>query len=195
MRTTTILGVIALTLLSIGVATAGGPSGKILAYGCSGCHGTDGSSVGLSNPHIAGMDKGYFIESMEAYQHDERNSTIMNRLAKGYTAEQIEAMADFFAAQPLRLLPQQHDAAKARLGAELHDKYCEKCHENGGRAPSESGNLAGQWALYLRYCMDDYLTGEREMTKKMRAKVEKMQKAEGKDAVDALIHFYASFDK
>lgn len=189
---TTIISFIVLFLVNTELAIAEVPTGRILAYGCTGCHGTDGSSVGLANPHIAGMHRDYFIESMEAYQEDERNSTIMNRLAKGYTAEQIEAMADFFANQPLKLKSQKTNAAKVELGAKYHDRYCEKCHEDGGRAPSDTGNLAGQWAQYLRYSMDDYLSGERAMTRKMRIKLERLEKEQGRGAVDALIDFYAS---
>lgn len=37
----------------------------------------------------------------------------MNRIARGYTDEQIAGMADFFAAQTLRLSPQKHDAKLA----------------------------------------------------------------------------------
>lgn len=198
MRKTDLCLVIILTLLTIGTAAVAGPSAKMLAYSCAGCHGTNGSSAGLSNPHIAGMSKEYFIESMQDYKRDRRDSTIMNRFAKAYTDEQIEGMAEFFAAQPLRLLPQEYDAAKAELGAKYHQRYCEKCHEGGGRVVSDGGILAGQWALYLRYTMADYKSGARLMTKKMRKKLEKMEQmvemeeAHGDAAVEALIHFYAS---
>jgi sulfide dehydrogenase cytochrome subunit len=193
MRTTDLFKVMCLALFISGSVLAAGPSAKLLAYSCAGCHGTNGSSVGLSNPHIAGMNKKYFIESMRDYQLDRRDSTIMNRLAKAFTADQIERMAEFYAAQPLRLQPQVFDPAKAKLGAEYHQKYCEKCHEDGGRAAGDGGTLAGQWELYLRYTMDDFLSGDRELPRKTRVKVERMLKEHGLDAVDALIHHYISY--
>ena len=193
MRTTDASKVIFLTLALTASVLAEGPTAQLLSYSCSGCHGTNGSSVGLSNPHIAGMHREYFIESMQDYQLDRRDSTIMNRLAKGFTDEQIKSMALFFEKQPLRLMPQAYDPDKAKWGAELHRKYCEKCHEDGGRTAADTGTLAGQWELYLRYTMDDYLSGDREMVKKMRVKVERMQREQGEDAVDALIHHYISF--
>jgi sulfide dehydrogenase cytochrome subunit len=169
-----------------------GPSGEMLSYTCAGCHGTDGSSVGPSSPHLAGMNQDYFTEAMQDYKDGKRNPTIMDRLAKGYTDEQIAAMAEFFAAQTLRLTPQEYDAAKAKVGAKLHDKYCEKCHEEGGSLADEAGVLAGQWAPYLRFTMADYLSGKREMSKKMAKKVEKMHKKDGDAGVDALIQYYSS---
>lgn len=192
MRIRPLVGVVAGTILLASNAVTAGPSGKMLAYTCAGCHGTDGSSVGPSSPHIAGLNPEYFVETMKSYQEDGNNPTIMNRIAKGYTEEQLEGMAEFFAAQTLRLTPQAFDPAKAELGAKYHDKYCEKCHEDGGRDASDGGTLAGQWMPYLHFSMADFLSGSREMTKKMAKKTEKLHEEHGDEAIDALIHFYAS---
>ena len=179
-------------LFSISLTAAAGPAAEMLAYTCAGCHGTDGSSVGPSSPHIADMNPEYFVESMKAYKSDERNPTIMNRIAKGYSDEQIEAMAGFFSKQKLHLSAQQYDADKAKLGAEYHEEYCEKCHEDGGRDASDGGTLAGQWMPYLHFAMSDFRSGSREMTKKMKTKLEKMQKEHGDAAIDAVIQYYGS---
>lgn len=182
---------ISLILLATAVPATAGPSGQALAFTCAGCHGTDGSSVGPASPHIAGLDPDYFIEAMQAYQGEERNPSIMGRIARGYTDEQLESMATFFAEQELRLLPQQHDAAKAKLGAEIHEEYCEKCHEDGGRN-SEAGILAGQWVPFLKFTWEDFKSEKREMPKKMGKKVRSMERDHGDAAIEALIHFYAS---
>ncbi|MCG8125358.1 MAG: cytochrome c4 [Candidatus Thiodiazotropha endolucinida] len=170
---------------------AAAPTGQALAFTCAGCHGTDGSSVGPSSPSIAGMDPEVFIDAMQGYKFDERNSTIMNRIAKGYNDEQIKSMAWFFAKQTLRLKPQKHDAEMAKLGAKLHDEYCEKCHEDGGK-PGDAGTLAGQWMPYLHYTMEDFIDGRREYPRKMRRKVDAAIEAEGDRAMPALIHYYGS---
>ena len=181
-----------LVLISSGSTVSAGPSAEMLAYTCAGCHGTDGSSVGPSSPHIAGMNPEYFVDSMKAYRSDERNPTIMNRIAKGYTDAQIDAMAAFFAKQKVQLAEQEYDAGKAKQGAELHETYCEKCHEDGGREASDGGTLAGQWKPYLEFSMADFRSGDREMTKKMRGKLEKMEKEHGAEAIDAVINYYSS---
>ena len=182
-----LLGGLMLTSTSV----VAGPSGQALSFTCAGCHGTDGSSVGPSMPAIAGMDPEVFIDAMKAYRNDERNASIMNRLAKAYSDQQIKDMAWFFASQKLRLFPQNHDVALAARGAKLHDKYCEKCHENGGR-PGDAGTLAGQWMPYLDFTMEDFINGKRKYPRKMKRKVDAAIKEAGNDAMPALIHFYGS---
>lgn len=166
-------------------------SGQALAFTCAGCHGTDGSSVGPSSPSIAGMDPDVFIDTMQAYKQDKHNTTIMKRIARGYSDEQIKAMAWFFAKQELKVQPQQTDPALAELGKKLHDKHCEKCHEDGGQ-PGDSGTLAGQWMPYLHYTMDDFVAGRRDFPRKMQRKVDAAIEAEGEQALPALIHYYGS---
>lgn len=183
---------LALSLLAVPVGAANaGPSGQALAFTCAGCHGTDGSSVGPSSPSIARMDPDAFIDAMQDYRADKRNATIMNRIAKAYSDAEIEAMAGFFYKQELRTLAQEHDAALAAVGKELHDKYCEKCHVDGGK-PSDAGILAGQWMRYLEFAMGDFRGGLREWPRKMQRKVDAAVEAKGDQALPALIHYYGS---
>ena len=81
------------------VAMAETPSATMLANTCAGCHGTFGSSVGPASPTIAGISRDYFIETMLAYKEAQRPSTIMSRIAKGYTEQEIELMAEYFSKQ------------------------------------------------------------------------------------------------
>jgi sulfide dehydrogenase cytochrome subunit len=191
MRIQTLCGALLLLALPTGAALAEGPSAAALAYTCAGCHGTDGSSIGPSSPSIAAMDPEVFMDAMRDYKNDWRPSTIMNRIAKGYTDEQIKGMAVFFAKQELRPAPQAHDPELAALGAELHERHCEKCHEGGGR-PGDAGTLAGQWMPYLAYTMADYIEGHRQWPRKMKRKVDAAIAEEGDRAVPALIQYYGS---
>ncbi|MCW9025155.1 MAG: cytochrome c4 [Gammaproteobacteria bacterium] len=187
------VGCMILGSLLYGSAMAAAPSASMLANTCAGCHGTNGSSMGPASPTIAGISKDFFIETMEAYKAGERVSTIMSRIAKGYTEEEIKRMAGFFSQQKFVRQPQEHDAQKAKLGKKLHKKYCEKCHEDGGSSSKDdAGILAGQWDKYLRYSMEDFTSGDREMQKKMKKKVESLQKDHGDKGMDALIHYYTS---
>ncbi|MCU7796629.1 MAG: c-type cytochrome [Candidatus Thiodiazotropha sp. (ex Myrtea spinifera)] len=172
-------------------ALAESPTAAALSYTCAGCHGTDGSSVGPSSPSIAGMDPEIFIDAMQDYKLDKRNATIMNRIAKAYSDEQIKGMAWYFAKQKLELLPQSTDTQLVELGTALHDKYCEKCHEEGGRS-GDTGTLAGQWMPYLDYAMEDFIAGRRDYPRKMKRKVDAVIEAEGEQAMPALIHYYGS---
>jgi len=174
-------------------AWAATPSGEMLGNNCAGCHGTNGNSQGPATPTIAGISKDYFVDTMKAYKSGGRPSTIMGRIAKGYTDDEIDAMAKFFVEQRFKAGMQVSDKSKAKKGAKLHDKYCEKCHEDGGSSSEDdAGILAGQWGPYLHYTMEDFMSGAREQPKKMKKKVEKLHKKTGDVGMDRLMNFYAS---
>ncbi|MCM8854563.1 MAG: c-type cytochrome [Candidatus Thiodiazotropha sp.] len=169
-----------------------GASAGMLANTCAGCHGTNGASAGPATPSIGGISAVYFEEVMAGFKDGSIKSTIMQRIAKGYSEDEIKAMAELFSKQPFVMAKQSFDADKAKKGAKLHDKYCEKCHaENGTSAEDDSGILMGQLTPYLHYTMTDYKAGDREMTKKMKKKVNQMIKKEGDAGFDALLNFYA----
>jgi len=69
-----------------------------LSAGCSACHGTNGVSLG-GMPGLAGQSKADLVRKMQDYKAGRTPSTIMQQLAKGYTDEQIDLMAGWFAAQ------------------------------------------------------------------------------------------------
>lgn len=176
-----------------GTAFAATPSAAMLGNTCAGCHGTNGNSHGPATPTIAGISSEYFIETMMAYKDGSRPSTIMTRIAKGYTDEEIKLMADFFAKQQFDRKKQKVDAKMASRGKKLHDKYCEKCHEDGGRSTEDdAGILGGQWKPYLKYTLADFMNGSREMEKKMAKKLKQLHKKKGDKGIEDLLNYYAS---
>ena len=183
----------ALSLAASGGATAGTPSAVLLADTCAGCHGTDGASAGPATPTIAGISEDYFIELMEGFASGEVPSTIMGRIAKGYTAEETAAMAKHFADLKFVKADQQFDPKLADAGAKLHDKFCEKCHAEGGSsAEDDSGILNGQWKPYLAWTLSDFMEEKRDAPKKMRKKLDKLHKKYGDKGMQALLNFYAA---
>ena len=175
-------------LLGVGQLSAA-PTASMLADTCAGCHGPDGSSVGPAIPSIAGMSAEYFNTTMAEYKTGERYSTIMTRIAKGYTDEEIALMADFFAGKEFVRFAQDVDATKVKAGEKLYGKSCEKCHEDNGASPGDdAGILAGQWLPYLNYTMADFTSDRREMPKKMKKAVEKLSD----EQLDAVNQFFAS---
>lgn len=176
-----------------GAVFAGTPSAEMLSYTCAGCHGTGGISSGPATPSLAGISTEYFTDAMKEYKEGTRPSTIMTRIAKGYTEEESSLMAGYFSKQKFVAAKQASDASMVKKGAKLHDKYCEKCHAEGGTsAEDDAGILAGQWTPYLQYTMEDFMSGKRDMPKKMKKKVEKMKKKEGDAGMTALYNYYSS---
>lgn len=173
-------------------AQAETPSAEMLANTCVGCHGANGISNGPATPSIAGISEEYFVENMQGYASGEVPSTIMGRIAKGYSEEEIMLLAGYFSKQSFAPAMQDSDAALAKKGAKLHDKYCEKCHAEGGTsAEDDAGILAGQWTPYLNWTLADYHSGDRQATKKMAKQMKKMKKKAGDEGTAQLLNFYA----
>ncbi|HYI83121.1 MAG TPA: c-type cytochrome [Acetobacteraceae bacterium] len=82
-----------------GGGAAGTPAAPapLAAQGCIGCHGPNGTGSG-GTPAITGRDRAEFAATMAAFRANERQGTIMNRIARGYTDAEIAAMANHFAA-------------------------------------------------------------------------------------------------
>lgn len=72
---------------------------RSLAASCAACHGTDGRAQ-PAMVSLAGANKNDMVQKMQDYKAGRvPAATIMHQLAKGYTDEQIEAIAGYFAAQ------------------------------------------------------------------------------------------------
>lgn len=68
------------------------------AASCSNCHGTNGRAE-PGNESLAGMNKDDMVKKMLDFKAGRKPATIMHQLAKGYSDEQIVAIATYFAAQ------------------------------------------------------------------------------------------------
>ena len=84
-----------LTFLAAAAAAAEPPPG---ATSCSGCHPPTASAEGKVPP-IRGRDPGEIVAAMEAFRSGERPSTVMGRIAKGFSNDEIRAIAAWLAAQ------------------------------------------------------------------------------------------------
>ena len=74
---------------------------RTLAAACANCHGTDGVSQ-AALPGLAGRSREDIASTMKAFKAGTRPATIMHQLARGYTDEQIDAIAAYFAAVKVR---------------------------------------------------------------------------------------------
>lgn len=82
------------------VGTVNAPDGaRLLAAQCFQCHGTDGlSSTGIEN--LNGEKESELVEEMLKMKNSSTTDDIMHHQAKGYTEEQIRAIAKYIAALP-----------------------------------------------------------------------------------------------
>lgn len=77
------------------VASAEPPAG---AAACSGCHPTS-ARVTSPVPRLAGLDRVAMVRAMQEFRSGQRAGTVMERIAKGFTDEEIQAIAAWYAAQ------------------------------------------------------------------------------------------------
>ena len=64
------------------------------ASSCTGCH-AEGSAMGV----LAGRPEAEIVGALDAFRTGTRPATIMNRIAKGFDAQESQAIAAWFAAQ------------------------------------------------------------------------------------------------
>ena len=82
-------------VMTLGAFAAGPPPG---AVSCSGCH--PASAAGKTPvPPIIGRKPDEIIAAMLAFRSGERPTTVMGRIAKGFSDDEIRAIAVWLAAQ------------------------------------------------------------------------------------------------
>ena len=68
------------------------------AAACANCHGTNGQAQQGNEP-LAGGNKDEMLKKLMDFKNGAKPATIMHQLSKGYTDEQLAAIAGWFAAQ------------------------------------------------------------------------------------------------
>jgi len=193
----------ALFSLSLATGTWAADVGK-LTESCVSCHGKGGASSEPDVPIIGGYSADYLTGSLTAYKKQERpcpetkyrsgdkkgTKTDMCQTVKDMSPNDIKQVAGYFAEQKFVRTPQKFDPVLAKKGKEIHEQNCEKCHSEGGTvAGDDAGILAGQKMAYLDEAFKEFNSGKRPIPKKMKPKLEKLDKA----GIDALINYYGGF--
>lgn len=84
---------VAATLIAApGLAWAAAPPG---AAACLGCHSVAADSSPM--PSLESFTAEQIVTAMQAFRSGSRPATVMNRIAKGFSDEEIKAIADWYA--------------------------------------------------------------------------------------------------
>jgi sulfide dehydrogenase cytochrome subunit len=200
MKLIDIIGLFALLLLMSGPAFSAEVD-ELVAQ-CADCHGPDGVSAHEDVPTIAGQSASFLKKTLRTYQvwgrpcikseyrsgDTSRPRTDMCQIAEGLTRDDVEALSQHYSQLPFRPAEQPFDPDLVPVGAALHQEFCDKCHEEGGRKPEIGPIIAGQWVPYLRTSLKYVPTGEHLVPPLMEKTVADL----AKDEIDALMNFYAS---
>ena len=176
-----------------GSAMAFGPEIDLLARTCNNCHGVNGVSAGTSMPSIGGLPKDYLKTIMKQWKYDERGAATMNRIVKGFSDDEIDALADYYSKKPWVPRPQRTTKAMYTKGMGVISENCEDCHGKAGGDPDEDApKINGQWAKYMELELEKYRAEDFAMPhKKMNKVVRKMKPGE----IPAAAHYFGAQSK
>ena len=184
-------GAMAVALIwAAGSAMAAGPDISVLARTCNNCHGVSGVSAGKSMPSIGGLPRDYLASIMKQWKYDERGAATMNRIVKGLSDDEINALAVYFAKKPWVPVTQPIGPAMLKKGKAVISENCEDCHGPTGGDPDEDApKINGQWAKYMELELEKYRDEEFDMPhRKMKKTARKMKPAD----VPAAAHYYGA---
>jgi sulfide dehydrogenase cytochrome subunit len=68
------------------------------AASCSGCHPAS-ASIDTPAGRLIGRNSSDIITAVQAFRSGQRPATVMDRIAKGFTDDEIKAIADWYGAQ------------------------------------------------------------------------------------------------
>jgi cytochrome c553 len=83
------------SIAAAGAASAEPPAG---AAACTGCHPAS-TRVTSPVPRLSGLDQAAMVRALEDFRSGARTGTVMDRIAKGFTDAEIQAIAAWYAAQ------------------------------------------------------------------------------------------------
>ncbi|MCP4653719.1 MAG: hypothetical protein GY858_10125 [Candidatus Omnitrophica bacterium] len=164
---------------------------------CEVCHKNYGTQ-GIKNiPVLAGLNGDTIINFMYSFSNGERKTSqkkenIMKSCCKDDDWGKLAIFYESMDGELYTFNEVKKYKNTSKKGGKLHNRYCEKCHENFGTIDVDGSNrLAGQPLEYLQKAVRDFLTGERRMPKKMAKRLVRLYRDNGEEGIQAIVKFYA----
>lgn len=143
---------------------------------CLACHGQNGEgNAAGSFPYIAGMNEGYLLRQLTAYQTGARDNAVMAMNVDNFTAQQLKDLAAYYASlDKPRQTASGSDPALLEQGKHLvnvgdWEAYippCSTCHGPNNQGVNEHfPGIAGQHASYIKQQINAWKSGDRTTDK------------------------------
>ncbi|AXY42045.1 MULTISPECIES: c-type cytochrome [Halomonas] len=124
---------------------------------CGACHGDDGNSTLPGIPSLAGQPALTITNQMIYFRERLRQAEEMTPQARGLSDAEIQALATYYADQPVAEPEGERDEALSEKGRELsRQQRCASCHGSEYRGRDQMPRLAGQREDYLVHAMQAY---------------------------------------
>ncbi|MCE8003733.1 c-type cytochrome [Billgrantia ethanolica] len=160
---------------------------------CAACHGEDGNSTRENTPSLAGQPALAITNQMIYFRERLRRSDEMTPQARGLSDAEIQALAAYYAEQPVATPEGERDEALADKGRALsRQQRCASCHGSGYQGREQMPRLAGQREDYLAYAMKAYR--ERTRGGPDTTMIDIMRGVDN-EAIEAMAHFFANLDR
>ncbi len=125
---------------------------------CAACHGLNGEPTDPKTmPIIWGQQGNYLFKELHDFHSGDRDSPIMGPVAKGYSFEDLRAIANYFAAKTWPASHGNGSSAAAPEGSAM----CRACHGQNFEGGQPAPRLAGLSYEYLITAMNAFADDKR----------------------------------
>ena len=128
---------------------------------CNTCHGANGEPRNVGTPIIWGLQENYILKQLHEFQHGERASDTMKKIAVNLAEEEVGPAAAYFATK------QWPGPANASSSPPPTMAICEACHQQKLVGGVAAPRLAGQKYDYLVESMRRFAEGQRKNSPEM----------------------------
>jgi cytochrome c553 len=143
-------------------AHADAEAGKAKAQVCVACHGPIGNSTTADYPILAGQTARYLYLELKDFKDGRRSDPRMSPMAANLSREDMQDLADYFAAQKLVPVPFKTDDASIEAGRKKSaEVLCTMCHQGGFAGQNEIPRVAGQQYPYIVKQLQDFRSHKR----------------------------------
>ncbi|SIT38571.1 Cytochrome c4 [Paraburkholderia ribeironis] len=138
-------------------ARADAEAGKAKAQVCVACHGPMGNSTTPDYPILAGQTARYIYLQLRDFKEGRRNHPPMSPMVDNLSREDMQDLADYFAAQKLVPVTIKPDGARIEAGRKKSaEVLCTMCHLGGFSGQNEIPRVAGQLYPYIVKQLQDF---------------------------------------